>query len=839
MAGTGSEGRNFAGKKRIFKDNHQADGLACAKKFFRNFRKFRETRRLRLVLRVVTAPHSPAIPNHQCLRRIGRGGFGEVWLARTVTGKFRAVKIIHRERFATPALSQAGIDALFGLEFEGVRRFEDIAAAHPGLVSILSVGRDEAGGFYYYVMPLADPLEEGSDMSDVSDQSAPSFDPATYRPASLEARIGQSGGLAWDESVRILAAVARGAAALHEAGFRHGDISSSNVLFVDACPVLGDPGLTSLEAEELGAQSPGFSDPGGQGRSGLRSDVFALGRLFYHMVSGRHPVEAFPLVPPEKTAALPLGGFGEFLDRCCDPDPENRFADAGELVSWLEKHFPDIVGPAPPKPVPRWRRLAPWLLAAAGLAAAAALGWIVWNRPPFGGLPSRGLLGAPDVLPEAAVWRYAVVAEPEAAVPPGAWRYGRGPFTFGSFESALPERLSFVPGKSGRALRFDNRDAGVHTLNGFVEMPPVPGECFTVAAWVRIDADALTSHAASVWEVGMRPEEQLTLSVDNKLHVFPNYMEVRFAGKPGKGSGLSDNAFHATRGEWHHLAVSVSPQWLRFYVDGRPHGKAAFRRPPKLAGSPVSLGLHQWTIGRATRFCGAIEEFVFVPTVLPGSAIAALATTLPPQAGAGASPLLDCCGTPQLSGDGSAPPESPLPSNDDDTVSRKAANDRRRARLALPPGTLRFPLDGDLAEAGGRRDLAFFRDGHGFGTKVPARQNHSFLVLETEFDVPAGARLDHPFLDIFCPAPTEVILDGKTIVRHCTGGQSGNPISSPTPEDSNVCYLLDPVSSGTHSLRVVVARAPRAAYTHVGVSLRDFGKPVDGVRWKGTLSAER
>ncbi len=58
------------------------------------------------------------VTNH-ILRRIGQGRFGEVWLAETVTGKFRAVKVVRRERFAAPALSQAGIDAIFGLEFDG------------------------------------------------------------------------------------------------------------------------------------------------------------------------------------------------------------------------------------------------------------------------------------------------------------------------------------------------------------------------------------------------------------------------------------------------------------------------------------------------------------------------------------------------------------------------------------------------------------------------------------------------------------------------------------------------------------------------------------------------
>jgi serine/threonine protein kinase len=57
--------------------------------------------------------HSPPpIPNFTLLRRIGRGAYGEVWLARNVTGAFRAVKIVRRASFSH--------DRPFEREFEGI-----------------------------------------------------------------------------------------------------------------------------------------------------------------------------------------------------------------------------------------------------------------------------------------------------------------------------------------------------------------------------------------------------------------------------------------------------------------------------------------------------------------------------------------------------------------------------------------------------------------------------------------------------------------------------------------------------------------------------------------------
>src|SRR5688572_4040371 len=40
-----------------------------------------------------------AVPDHDLLTCIGRGSYGEVWLARNVMGTYRAVKIVYRAAF--------------------------------------------------------------------------------------------------------------------------------------------------------------------------------------------------------------------------------------------------------------------------------------------------------------------------------------------------------------------------------------------------------------------------------------------------------------------------------------------------------------------------------------------------------------------------------------------------------------------------------------------------------------------------------------------------------------------------------------------------------------------
>src|SRR5688500_17674380 len=90
----------------------------------------------------------PVIPDHVLLRPIGRGAYGEVWLARNVMGAPRAVKIIWRGQFES--------DRPYEREFAGIQRYEPVSRSADGLVHVLHVGRNDAEGYFYYVMELAD-----------------------------------------------------------------------------------------------------------------------------------------------------------------------------------------------------------------------------------------------------------------------------------------------------------------------------------------------------------------------------------------------------------------------------------------------------------------------------------------------------------------------------------------------------------------------------------------------------------------------------------------------------------------------------------------------------------
>ncbi|MBK1855862.1 SUMF1/EgtB/PvdO family nonheme iron enzyme [Verrucomicrobiaceae bacterium 5K15] len=222
----------------------------------------------------------PVIPDHEVLRKIGGGSYGEVWLARGVTGAMRAVKVVRREDFE----DERG----FEREFEGILKYEPMSRDHAGLVNILHVGRsNQEGGFYYYVMELGDDIRTGSDINAVE-----------YSPRNLRTDMKKADGKPLDPDfvIEVGLSLAEALQHLHEKGLAHRDIKPSNIIFVDGKAKLADIGLVAARGQRTFVGTEGFVPPEGPGSA--QADVYGLGKVMYEMATGKDRLQ-FPELPDE------------------------------------------------------------------------------------------------------------------------------------------------------------------------------------------------------------------------------------------------------------------------------------------------------------------------------------------------------------------------------------------------------------------------------------------------------------------------------------------------------------------------------------------------------------
>ena len=271
-----------------------------------------------------SATPPPSIPDHELLRVVGRGSYGEVWLARNVMGVLRAVKVIHRSSFDS--------DRPFDREFKGIERYEPLSRTSDGLVQILHVGRNLDAGFFYYVMELADDAAGAADrLRDPGGMLG-----SSYVPRTLRLDLERMGRLPVEECVEIGRSLATGLSQLHRHRLVHRDLKPSNIVFVGGRAKLADLGLVAGLGESRSfVGTEGFVPPEGPGRPA--ADLFGLGRVLFQAVTGLEPGR-FPEIPPdwlEAPDASALIEFHEVVLKLGESDSRRRYQEATEVLADL------------------------------------------------------------------------------------------------------------------------------------------------------------------------------------------------------------------------------------------------------------------------------------------------------------------------------------------------------------------------------------------------------------------------------------------------------------------------------------------------------------------------
>ncbi|WP_169786234.1 PQQ-binding-like beta-propeller repeat protein [Streptomyces yerevanensis] len=255
---------------------------------------------------------------YRIMGRLGAGGMGRVYLARSPGGRAVAVKTIRPEFTDDPEFRQ---------------RFAREAAA----------ARAVSGAFTAAVVD-ADPYGDPPWLATVH-----------VAGISLDATIARHGPLPESSVLALGAGLSEALQAIHAAGLVHRDLKPSNVLLAPDGPKVIDFGIaisagsSSLTRSGVVVGTPAFMSPEQLtgGRAGVPADVFALGSVLVYAAGGEGPFSSSPaagigfgVVHDEPDLSAVPEGLRPLLAHCLEKDPARRPTVAELLAEFAARILP-------------------------------------------------------------------------------------------------------------------------------------------------------------------------------------------------------------------------------------------------------------------------------------------------------------------------------------------------------------------------------------------------------------------------------------------------------------------------------------------------------------------
>lgn len=258
---------------------------------------------------------------YQLIRKIGAGGFGEVWLARDLSGSTpREVAV------KTPLKSEVDLDALLQEATVWAR-----ATGHPNVLEFLA-----ARVFDGQVVLVSEYAPDGSltNWLRLHGGRAPSVE------AAVEMTLGVLAGLEH----------------LHARNIIHRDVKPDNVLLMGALPRLADFGISRVlktnSNSAVSAGTPFYMAPEAfNRRRNQQTDLWSVGVILYQMLSGRLPfvgddiAELYGAIlndDPEPQPAFVPEWLRQAVAKALAKDPKLRYRTAAEMIAALAAPAPRI-----------------------------------------------------------------------------------------------------------------------------------------------------------------------------------------------------------------------------------------------------------------------------------------------------------------------------------------------------------------------------------------------------------------------------------------------------------------------------------------------------------------
>ena len=318
----------------------------------------------------VTLEAGARIADFELVRRLGKGGMGEVWEAHELGLDRRvALKILDQERVGPRGL------AMFDREARAGARLQ-----HPGIVTVHGTGM--AAGVAWISMEL---VPGGRTLADwIVEQEQPGAAPVTAGAAAL-----------------VIARIAEALEAAHTADVIHRDIKPANVLLTpEGDPKVTDFGLARITSEAALTQTGEFAgtyyymspEQAAARRAGIDhlTDVFSLGSVFYECLAGRRPFTGHDPPVAQSCSGPPAlstirsqlpDELATICAKALEKNPRDRYLSMGAFAADLRRHLADepiLARPAGPlRRLTKWCRRRPALATASGIGSVAIVTIVV------------------------------------------------------------------------------------------------------------------------------------------------------------------------------------------------------------------------------------------------------------------------------------------------------------------------------------------------------------------------------------------------------------------------------------------------------------------------------